>query len=82
MQNTTGHYISTLDGLDHCKFKKCSAGLYYYDTEKLDEHEMKVDFNFVQTEADNLANKSQEEKKKMKLVRYYQELFAWPSKKI
>ena len=62
------------------KFPKCNAGLYYYDLERLEDHEFNIDFGFVQTAEENAAGFSDNEKKKMALARYYQELFAWPSK--
>ena len=62
------------------KFKKCSSGLYYYDTANPSEHEFKIDLTFVQTSQSNEKNMSKAAIERVDLARYYQELFAWPSK--
>ena len=62
------------------KFKKCNTGLYCYDTEHMTEHEITVDYSFVKTSIRNKKKASNAELERINLARYYQELFAWPSK--
>ena len=62
------------------KFKRCDSGLYFYDMEKPEEHEFQVDYSFIQTSKENEKNLSEAELERVKLARYYQGLFAWPSK--
>ena len=55
-------------------------GLYYHAVGNLSEHELQVDFNFVQTAIENMKDLLQAQLERIKLAQYYQELFSWPSK--
>ena len=48
--------------------------------EKSEKHEFQVDYSFIQTSKENENNLSEAELERVKLARYYQGLFAWPSK--
>ena len=61
------------------KFKRCYSGLYYYDTENQVKYELSVDFSFVQTSEENENGISQVGLDRIKLARYYQEIFSWTS---